>query len=265
MNITMLGTGNALTTECYNTCFVLSDNGQNFLVDTGGGNGILHQLKHAGFSLTDIHDVFISHTHIDHILGAVWLIRISAQRMNKGLFPGDVNIYGHDEVTTLVDELARRLLLPYQYDFVGRRIHLHTVSSSEIRSIIGHEVMFWDINSPRTKQFGFTMDYGGGRLAFCGDEPCKPECECYVAGCEWMMHEAFCLHSEAGRFSPYEKNHSTVKDACMTAQRFGVKNLILYHTEDSDLARRKERYTAEGSQYYSGNIFVPDDLETITI
>lgn len=25
MNITMLGTGNAMVTECYNTCFVLED------------------------------------------------------------------------------------------------------------------------------------------------------------------------------------------------------------------------------------------------
>lgn len=27
MNLTMLGTGNALVTECYNTCFVLEENG----------------------------------------------------------------------------------------------------------------------------------------------------------------------------------------------------------------------------------------------
>ena len=266
MNITMLGTGNALVTECYNTCFILSGNGQNFLVDTGGGNAILHQLKHAGFSLTDIHDVFISHSHIDHILGVIWIIRISAQLMNKGKFSGDINIYSHDEVIPLIDDLARKLLLPYQYEFVHSRIHFHTVNSNETRKIIGHEVKFFDINSERTKQFGFIMDYDNGKkLAFCGDEPCNRECECYISGCEWVMHEAFCLYSEADIFSPYEKHHSTVKDACNTAQRLGVKNLLLYHTEDSDLPHRKERYTAEGRQYYSGNIFVPDDLEIITL
>lgn len=47
MKLTMLGTGNALVTECYNTCFVLEENNQYLLVDGGGGNGILHQLKHA--------------------------------------------------------------------------------------------------------------------------------------------------------------------------------------------------------------------------
>ena len=37
MNITMLGTGNAMVTECYNTCFVLEDGDKHLLVDGGGG------------------------------------------------------------------------------------------------------------------------------------------------------------------------------------------------------------------------------------
>ena len=33
MNITMLGTGNAMVTECYNTCFVLQDGEKHLLVE----------------------------------------------------------------------------------------------------------------------------------------------------------------------------------------------------------------------------------------
>ncbi len=262
----MLGTGNALVTECYNTCFILSDEGRNFLVDAGGGNGILHQIKHAGFSFNDIHDVFISHSHLDHILGAVWIVRSSAQMMSHEQYDGDMNIYSHDEVIALIDDLAKKLLLPYQYNYVGKRIHLITVDKNETRNIIGHDVSFFDINSPRTKQFGFTFYYDGGkRLVFCGDESLKTSCECYVEGCDWLLHEAFCLYEDAEIFKPYEKFHSTVKDSCELAQRLGVKNLLLYHTEDSDLPNRKKRYTDEGKFYYSGNIFVPYDLETIMI
>ena len=50
----MLGTGNALVTECYNTCFVIEDNKQYFMVDGGGGSAILHQLKHAGYDWMDM-------------------------------------------------------------------------------------------------------------------------------------------------------------------------------------------------------------------
>ena len=69
MKLTMLGTGNALVTECYNTCFVLSDEYGHFLVDGGGGNTVLSQLKKAGVDLMDVHEIFVTHKHVDHIMG----------------------------------------------------------------------------------------------------------------------------------------------------------------------------------------------------
>ena len=39
----VFGPGNAAVTKCYNTCFALSDGEELFLVDAGGGNGILSQ------------------------------------------------------------------------------------------------------------------------------------------------------------------------------------------------------------------------------
>ena len=35
MKLTMLGTGNALVTECYNTCFAIDDEGKTLMVDGG--------------------------------------------------------------------------------------------------------------------------------------------------------------------------------------------------------------------------------------
>lgn len=52
------------------------------------------------------------------------------------------------------------------------------------------------------------------KLTCCGDEPYNPCEEAYIKGCEWLLHEAFCLDSQADIFNPYEKHHSTVKDAC---------------------------------------------------
>ena len=79
------------------------------------------------------------------------------------------------------------------------------------------------------------------------------------------MSEAFCLYADRDRFNPYEKHHSTALDAAQLAERLGVKNLILYHTEDKTLSTRRERYTAEASSVFSGRVFVPDDLERIEI
>ena len=266
MQITLLGTGNALVTECYNTCFVLSEGDKNLLVDAGGGNGILHQLKHAGFKLQDIHEIFVTHQHIDHLLGVIWLIRIMAQLMHRDNFSSDVNIYSHDEVINLLRDITVKLLLPYQAAYLDQRIHLITINDNDTRNIAGHDVTFFDIHSARTKQYGFIMTLNGEKfLTCCGDEPCHEACESYVRNSELLLHEAFCLYSQVDVFKPYEKHHSTVRDAAMLAERLGVKNLLLYHTEDSNLINRKELYTSEARKYFAGKVFVPYDLEVITL
>jgi hypothetical protein len=56
--ITMLGTGNATVSQIYNTCFLLQTPSILMLVDAGGGNGILSQLKKAGVQISDIHHLF---------------------------------------------------------------------------------------------------------------------------------------------------------------------------------------------------------------
>ena len=80
-----------------------------------------------------------------------------------------------------------------------------------------------------------------------------------------LLHEAFCLYAERDIWKPYEKHHSTVKDACELAESLGIPNLVLWHTEDSNVAGRERLYKSEGKRYYSGNIYVPDDESLIAL
>ena len=140
------------------------------------------------------------------------------------------------------------------------------VEDGASKEILGKKVTFFDIQSTKAKQFGFCMDLGAGRkLTCCRDEPYNSCEEAYAKDSTWLLHEAFCLHGQADIFHPYEKHHSTVKDACELAEQLHVKNLLLYHTEDRNLAKRKELYTEEGKRYYHGNLYVPDDLEKISL
>ena len=264
MKLTMLGTGNALVTECYNTCFVLSDEYGHFLVDGGGGNTVLSQLKKAGVDLMDVHEIFVTNKHVDHIMGIVWVIRIICQNMKKGTYQGEANIYAHDEVIGLLKDMAFKLLNKKETQYIGDRLHLIEVKDGEERTILNKKVSFFDIGSTKAKQFGFQMIYDDGKvLTCCGDEPYNECEEKYAKGSDWMFHEAFCLYGQRDIFNPYEKHHSTVKDASELAENLGVKNLVLYHTEDKNIRKRKELYGAEGREYYHGNLFIPDDLDVI--
>lgn len=267
MKLTMLGTGNATVTECFNTCFAFSDDeSMHFLVDTGGGNRILKVLQDSGIKLEEIHDIFITHEHLDHLLGILWLIRMIGTKMNQGTYQGTLSIYCHHELLEKICAMAEMTIQEKVCRHIGKEIIFVAIDNGEQMKILDCDVTFFDIGSTKAKQFGFTMVTKDGiKLTCLGDEPYNPQTESYVKGSDWLMHEAFCLYKEAERFQPYEKHHSTVKEACITAEQLQVPNLILYHTEETHLAERKALYTEEGKQYYSGNLYVPDDMECIEL
>lgn len=266
MKLTILGTGNATVTKCYNTCFAFTNEQGHFLVDAGGGNRILQILKDVDIPLEEIHDIFLTHEHIDHLLGMIWLIRMIGQKMNQGKYDGELRIYCHSGLVNTLTTIVELTIQKKVTKHIGERIRLIPVEDGEEREIIGCRVTFFDIQSTKAKQFGFSMIMPDGtKLACCGDEPYNPCERKYVEGSDWMMHEAFCLYEEADIFKPYEKHHSTVKEACMLAQELQVPNLILYHTEETHLEKRKELYGREGRAYYHGNLLVPDDLEVYEI
>lgn len=266
MEIVFLGTGNAAVTEIYNTCFALIDKGECFLVDAGGGNTILSRLKKAGIGLGDIKNIFVTHKHIDHILGVIWLIRMIAQNMDKGKISGSVNIYGHDEVITLLEDICGKLLQKKQTRHFGEDIFFNTVSDGESISVMDRRVEFFDIHSTKAKQFGFAMELDGSRrLCCCGDEPLNENNIRYARGCAWLLHEAFCLEDDADKFKPFEKSHTTVKRAAATAKEMGAENLVIYHSEDSTIKTRKQLYTAEAKTEFDGAIYVPEDMERMEL
>ena len=106
----VLGTGNATSVNLFNTCFVIGDEEDRFLTDSGGGNGLLGRLQAVGIGLESIHHVFISHRHMDHCLGVLWMIRVLSVKMEKGSYDGMLYVYGPREVLDMLDGFCREML-----------------------------------------------------------------------------------------------------------------------------------------------------------
>ena len=216
--------------------------------------------------MESIHEIFMSHEHTDHLLGLIWLIRMIATKMKKGQYEGNLNIYCHADLKEIILTITRLTVQAKFFNMIGERIFINPVEDNEERDILGYHVTFFDIHSTKAKQFGFTMNLKNGKkFTFLGDEPYQEHEEVYAKDADWLLHEAFCLYADRDKYKPYEKHHTTVKEACENGEKLGAKNLILYHTEDKNLANRRELYTAEGSLYYHGNLIVPDDLERIVL
>lgn len=267
--ITMLGTGNATVSQIYNTCFVLQTPSTLMLVDAGGGNGILAQLKKVNVRISDIHHLFVTHAHTDHVLGVIWVIRMVAQC--KG-YEGLLHVYGNDKVMKVIKTIIDMILAKKQLAKVAERVVFHQLEDGDCFEVGDMKLECFDIQSTKEKQFGFRAELPSSDesdkplvLACLGDEPYNEQNRRYIVGADWMMCEAFCLYADRDTFKPYEKCHSTALDAGKLAEELGVKNLILHHTEEKTLANRKENYTREAAENFKGRIFVPDDLEVIEL
>lgn len=271
INITMLGTGNALVTKCYNTCFLIQTDHGVVMVDAGGGNGIQNQMAAIGADWKQVNTLYITHGHTDHILGCIWVMRKINTMMKKGKYSGEFHVYGLKENLDYLKSSCEFMLA----DPINDNIKFISVADRDKFAECGIDFEVMDIFSTKMNQIGFRATIPSSLtdgkcdedtvLVCLGDEPYNEKCESLVCGADWLMSEAFCLYEDREVQKPYEKHHSTALDAGVLADKLGVKNLILYHTEDTDLEHRSERYSAEARQHFKGNIYVPNDLENIAL
>ncbi|MDD2961801.1 MAG: MBL fold metallo-hydrolase [Muribaculaceae bacterium] len=263
----ILGTGNAMVTKCYNTCFAIKSKDEYFLVDAGGGNQILANIDSMNIDFDKIRDMFITHAHTDHLLGAIWVIRKIASLINSNKYNGIFNIYSSQEVAELIITMCKAMLKASEVKQLNEKIKFIIINDG-FKAILnnGIKLTFFDIQSTKKLQYGFRAILNDDLKLVClGDEPYNEKCRDYVYPCDWLLCESFCLYSEKDKFKPYEKHHSTALDAGLLAQALGARNLIVYHTEDKNLAKRKELYTKEIAQNFGGSIYVPDDLDVISL
>ena len=150
---------------------------------------------------------------------------MAATKMKRGEYEGNLHIYCHSGLMDTVLTITQLTVQKKFFDMIGKRIFIHPLQHDERVQILDYDVQFFDICSDKAKQYGFTMQLNNGqKFTFIGDE--------YYRECE-------------------------------NAEMLNVKNLILYHTEDKNIKKRKELYSEEGKAYFTGNLFVPDDLEEI--
>ncbi len=267
----VLGTGNATASQSYNTCFAIRNENELFLTDSGGGNGILKRLSDMGIDIKRVQHVFISHRHMDHCLGILWLIRVNAVKMEKGKYDGSLNIYGPAEVLEMLDRFCHEMLREKFYRMIGKYIFFIPVQPGEKRKIYSWEIEFFDIDSKKTLQYGYKMKLKNGKiLVFTGDEPLSGRTKENGKDADWLLREVLCCYEDEKIFHAYGKKHATMKEACEESVKMKVKNVVLWHLEDkTDKSVRKSKYLSESRIWLGANagpnVYVPDDGDIIDL
>ncbi|MDE5595181.1 MAG: MBL fold metallo-hydrolase [Muribaculaceae bacterium] len=261
----MLGTGSAFPTHSYNSCFIIKSDHFTLLADAGGGNGIFERLERAGIAPAELTHFVISHTHTDHILGAVWIVRarINLAKSGKTLTP--LHIYANEPTVSALIEICRLTFLDSYFSMIKDVTDIHVINPPSQIVVGNATVDFFDVMSENVKQLGFRLTFSDGRsIVSLGDEALTQQNREAAKNTDYLICGAFCRYADRDIFHPYEKHHLTVKDVAKTAQRCDIKHLILYHSEDSTI-EKKEKYADEASAYFSGKVTIPADLDIIDL
>ncbi|NLD50130.1 MAG: ribonuclease Z, partial [Clostridiaceae bacterium] len=189
--LTMIGTGHGFVHDLYNTCFVINNN---FLIDTGGSADIVKNLELSGINLSNIHDIFISHSHTDHLLGLFWLLKRLTGMYRNGEYIGGLNIYCNDEVANAIKDIYKHLYPDIYVDIIDEYMNIIVVDDGEEVLIQNQNYKFINMKASKNKLYGFETTFSNGKtLVFCGDETLKKELYDVINGKDYVMHEAFCL------------------------------------------------------------------------
>ena len=261
-----LGTGHALAYHCYTTCLALTDGAHTFVTDGGGGNGVFMQMERANMRPDDVTDLFISHAHTDHLIGAIWLVRVIGHQFDRSGRTTPLHVYGHASVLETFRTICNLLVGGQVLSHFDKDIIFHAVESGDTHTIGHWQVTFFDTGATKTTQYGWRATLENGKtLVFLGDEPLTDVGLPYAKDADYLVHEAMCLEADADKYHPHRIHHSSVVDAANNATRAGAKHLILFHAEDKDLDTRKARYTAEAAAHFDGPVDAPDDLDVFIL
>lgn len=242
VSLTFLGTsGSVVTRERMCAGILFEDK----LIDVGFG--VLANLVKAKANLDSINDIYISHTHSDHIgdfTGLIWAMamenRTRALRVVCSESSGAV-------LKKILDlQSTPHSWVKFGVDFVRPE----SLGLSYVRTV----------HDPET--FAYRFKTGRGDLVYGADSARSKELSEFSRGCDLLIHEATFLDGQES-IAAITK-HSTAKDAGIVAKLAGVKRLALTHISPANEGAEK-RYLSQASAGFEGEILVAKDQQSIKV
>lgn len=244
MQLVCLGTTGFHPTERRHTAsFLLPEVG--VVLDAGTG---LYRL--GDFFQTERIEVFLSHAHLDHVVGLTYLLE------TFGVDPGDkVTIHGREEKLTAVREhLFAEALFP-----VAPRYHFRPLGDT-CPLPAGGTLTPFPLDHPGGS-IGMRLDWPGHSLAYVTDTTAAPDAPYldHVRGVDLLLHEA---NFPAGHDDQAQlTGHSCLDKVAELASRAGVKRLLVTHV-DPKLTRYDDFDLCDARKVF-GAIEIAEDLMVV--
>lgn len=261
MKLTVVGSGTAIIKKGRRApSFFLEIENQKLLFDCGWG--CLEGLLELGVNISEIDQIFISHSHADHLANLIPLLQ--SILVTQAFFPQksrkkDLIIHGYEGFKDDY-EILRKMMFPERGESYKIEIHEHdrgeeTIGNIKIKTTsVNHVPQYFPSVAYRINNEGKSFTYSGDcnyneNIISLAQKSDLLLLDCSVPVESFRKHGPFSTH-----LSPFEAGE--------IAQKTEVKTLVLFHLYDIGSEKEIEK---EIKKNFSGNLIIPKDLQRISL
>jgi len=245
MDVTLLGTGSPMAPNRNATGLLVTASGcAPLLIDTCGGFELPRQLAKVGQPINALHNVIVTHRHMDHAGGMPALFIASIP----------LTIYALPDTHTGIRALMNACFPEWP---IHPEVEWREVAPAQPYSIGGFAVEFFSVEH-RVPTVAVRVQHGGRTLGFSADGiPTDGMIAC-ARDADLFICDALCAERDGAEHANRARSlmHPVAREAAAMAVAANARSLALTH-----LARyaNPDNLLAEAREVFSGPVVVPDD------
>jgi len=246
--------------------------GRSLLVDCG--RGVLMRMAGAGVGANQLRATMITHLHSDHLTD---LTDVITTRWVTSFTPLPLDVFGPPGTQQVVDGILASLAPDISYR-LAHHADLTWEPSVMVTELTSGVVMDEDglvvtaaptDHRPVSPTVGYRFDAGGHSVVVAGDTvPCEG-LDQLCAGADVLVctviREDLLRAIGLPRLIDVCDYHSSVEQAAETAQRAGVRKLVLTHFVPPVAQGAEDEWRALAAGVFRGEVVVASDLDRVEI
>jgi ribonuclease Z len=273
MDVILLGTGSPLPSpNRAGPATLVRAGAVNLLADAG--RGVVMRLAAVGVGPAALSAVLLTHMHSDHICDLNDVIT-SHWVMNTA--PTPLKVFGPKGAKALIEATLAMLAFDVKYridhhDDLNAGPVIETVELEPGDSFTVGDcaiTAYQTDHSPVFPTLGYRIEQAGGVVAIAGDTvPCAgldalcKDADIYV---QTVIRDDLVKRVPLQRLQDILDYHSTVEQAAQTAERAGVRTLMLTHYVPNLMPGQEDQWRDIARPHFKGEIVLGDDLTSSSV
>ncbi|MGB6057646.1 MAG: ribonuclease Z [Microthrixaceae bacterium] len=273
MDVTLLGTGSPIPDpDRAGPATLVRADGQSLLIDAG--RGVLMRLAAAGAGANTLTALLLTHLHSDHLSD---LSDVITTRWVMSMEPAPLPIIGPPGTIQVVEAIMESLRSDIGYR-MSHHADLNWEPQLEITEVSdGTAGEFGNVkisaaptdHRPVEPSIAFRMESAEGTVVVAGDTvPCAT-LDDLCRGADVLVHTA--LRADILSTVPIQRlqdildYHSSVEQCAQTAEKAGVKTLMLTHYVPAPLPGTEDDWRKLAAEHFGGRVEVGSDLLRVEV